>query len=1229
MSLLDNNGLSYLWGKIKSYISGQLPDVEIEEKTASGEIATFDDGGENIPMKSVVCEINPVQDLHGYDHPWVGGSGKNKLKINATSQTVKGVTFTVNDDGSVTVNGTTTESNCFFNLNYVANQFNVPTNVPINIGLYGRERPSSLKVQATGTGGVSTISYAGTAEFGISENSTLTTTSASTSTWTRLQIQDAGTTINNVTVYPFWCYSDNKMTFYEPYSNICPISGHTGLDAWVRGKNLLQNTQTTQEIKGITFTVNSDGSVTANGTATAGVQFTIPIDTSAVYGDLYFVGCSGGSNSTYNTYVWDIDTNRRVRKWDGTTASDSSINGTFQQVKIVQGNTVCMVLRIMSGQTVENVTFYPMICSSTETDSTYEPYNPQSQTISISWKTEAGEVYGGYVDLVSGELKVVPYYASYNGETLEGEWISDRDVYAVGTTPTIGAQVVNIGATPQTYQLTPTQVKSLLGTNNVWHDCNGDISVTYVKGNLGGYVYGLDKEIENVDTKVENIKTQLPTDFNGATTASAGTHGLVPAPGTTDTDKFLRGDGSWADGGTDVNVTQTESTANENYEVLVSGTASTATTTEGANKSAGILYNPKQKALMIGTNTYVSTVGQNSFAQGLNVAATGSQTHAEGLNTSAYGTATHSEGYTTTAKGSFTHAEGSQNFADGTASHAEGYYTTAIDSFSHTEGNNTYSKGTANHAEGSFTTVMGQYSHVEGANNYIPQGYANHIEGYYNQINGSTASHIEGYHNYINGSTASHAEGYSTTVMGNYSHSEGNCTHAEGDRSHSEGNFTTASGYVSHSEGDGTLALGQRSHAEGYYTIAQGDKSHTEGHQTKTVGEAAHTEGGYTTATGDYSHTEGEYTQTLGTGSHAEGEETTAGGRFSHSEGYETYAQGDFSHAEGEYTLANGYYSHAEGLDTTAHGSYAHAEGYVTIANGAGSHAEGWDTYTEGSYAHAEGYNTTAISTTTHSEGESTLAYGRSSHAEGQYTYAQGENSHAEGYHTYTRGKNSHTAGNNTTALFSDSYVFGAYNLPDGYDSTVYSDRGNYIEIVGNGNSVYNKETKEYDTTYSNARTLDWSGNEVLSGKLTVGTAPTADMDVATKKYVDDADNELSSSKVSKVHKGLTLTRTENNYVDDKSFARLSAFRKDNVLFFICNLSLSSSIPASELSDFVEIGRISDWSSEFYILQNIPSQKSDGSSLLLRISQSGIISIYSEKATLSWYRAVVSIPARN
>lgn len=87
-------------------------------------------------------------------------------------------------------------------------------------------------------------------------------------------------------------------------------------------------------------------------------------------------------------------------------------------------------------------------------------------------------VYGGTVDLVSGVLNSKPYYASYNGETLTGEWISDRDEYVEGTTPTIGAQVVNIGADGTDSQLSPQTINTLVGENNVWAN-SGDVSLEY------------------------------------------------------------------------------------------------------------------------------------------------------------------------------------------------------------------------------------------------------------------------------------------------------------------------------------------------------------------------------------------------------------------------------------------------------------------------------------------------------------------------------------------------------------------------------------------------------------------------------------------------------------------------------------------------------------------------------------------------------------------------------
>ena len=241
--------------------------------------------------------------------------------------------------------------------------------------------------------------------------------------------------------------------------------------------------------------------------------------------------------------------------------------------------------------------------------------------------------------------------------------------------------------------------------------------------------------------------------------------------------------------------------------------------------------------------------------------------------------------------------------------------------------------------------------------------------------------------------------------------------------------------------------------------------------------------------------------------SFAEGSNTTASGSCAHSEGYGTEASGDYAHAEGKGTVADdscahaegenttaGFRAHAEGDGTTASGNDAHAEGTSTTASNASAHAEGNGTTASGWASHAEGGGTKASGAQSHAEGGSTTAGGNLSHAEGGGTRASGYCSHAEGNGSQAYGDNSHAEGKSTIANTLSQRVFGEYNVPDP-SNAAGSARGTYVEIVGNGTA---------DNARSNARTLDWSGNEVLAGKLTVGTAPENDMDVATKKYVDD-----------------------------------------------------------------------------------------------------------------------------
>lgn len=178
--------------------------------------------------------------------------------------------------------------------------------------------------------------------------------------------------------------------------------------------------------------------------------------------------------------------------------------------------------------------------------------------------------------------------------------------------------------------------------------------------------------------------------------------------------------------------------------------------------------------------------------------------------------------------------------------------------------------------------------------------------------------------------------------------------------------------------------------------------------------------------------------------------------------GYDVEASGDYSVAMGYGTVSSSTHSFAEGSFTTASAYYSHAEGRNTNATAIASHAEGSGTTASAQYCHAEGDQTTASRNAAHAEGDRTSAEGTASHSEGGSTVANGNYSHAAGFHTAAYGKS--------------TYVFGEYNTYN--DSDPRSGRSDYVEIVGNGTA---------DNARSNARTLDWSGNESLAGGLTLG----------------------------------------------------------------------------------------------------------------------------------------------
>lgn len=105
------------------------------------------------------------------------------------------------------------------------------------------------------------------------------------------------------------------------------------------------------------------------------------------------------------------------------------------------------------------------------------PNVADATTYAADWTTPAGTVYAGSADIVTGDIKAAPYYASYNGETLVGPWVSSMDEYDPEGTPTTGAQVVDLGGIMTEYHFTGQDVITLVGDNYIWSD-SGDVTIT-------------------------------------------------------------------------------------------------------------------------------------------------------------------------------------------------------------------------------------------------------------------------------------------------------------------------------------------------------------------------------------------------------------------------------------------------------------------------------------------------------------------------------------------------------------------------------------------------------------------------------------------------------------------------------------------------------------------------------------------------------------------------------
>ena len=180
---------------------------------ASGNPASFADGSESALVECEV-EFEPKQDLHGYDKPWAGGAGKNIFgyEESATDETA---TYRSNINQQLIISKVTeNEIKCNYNNGNYAEGYLVISGID-----------GTLSYSVSYTIKEKTVTY---------NPDIIKDTANSDSTKLVLKVRgNNGTNVVGNTEYVTFTNiqveSGTSITSFEPYSNICPISGHSSV----------------------------------------------------------------------------------------------------------------------------------------------------------------------------------------------------------------------------------------------------------------------------------------------------------------------------------------------------------------------------------------------------------------------------------------------------------------------------------------------------------------------------------------------------------------------------------------------------------------------------------------------------------------------------------------------------------------------------------------------------------------------------------------------------------------------------------------------------------------------------------------------------------------------------------------------------------------------------------------------------------------------------------------
>jgi len=374
-----------------------------DSQTYTGEIVNFT-STDKANITSVSVPLTYSQDLHGYDHPWPAGEGINKLSpATVFTHTSNGITLKSYGDGRYTLSGTATASfEYLFDIPeitmpgtvyiHLLNSAGGSANAAINIDFYN----GSTRVDFLGFGTTANRKYNGTSALGGKVINKL-----------KIRVSNGEAISGELSFSPMALLANDTVDF-SPYSNICPITGLTGLSVYVSP------------------TQDPDDATIYN------------VDWSTQAGTVY-----GG---TVDVVTGVLTVNKAYKAFDGT--EDWGLVNSAYFITVVRPLNSVVNDSAISTHYLDNPTI-----SGGNYQLGFRCYNRSSSP------------YTGAVVLVRPEAPLTSSLADFKA------WLSSQNTN--GTPFAVCYEL----ATPQTYQLTPKQITALLGQNYVWVSNGASITV--------------------------------------------------------------------------------------------------------------------------------------------------------------------------------------------------------------------------------------------------------------------------------------------------------------------------------------------------------------------------------------------------------------------------------------------------------------------------------------------------------------------------------------------------------------------------------------------------------------------------------------------------------------------------------------------------------------------------------------------------------------------------------